>query len=87
MYGQDYPPNYDLTNITAPIVIYWGENDVLDVPQDVARVWRDLPPEAAKEFNRVDWDSWTHMDFALGKDAHKLVYTPVMNTMMESQYA
>jgi hypothetical protein len=28
-YGQDLPPDYDLTKISAPVALYWGQNDLL----------------------------------------------------------
>lgn len=32
-YGQPTPPPYNLTTVTAPIVLYWGENDWLASPK------------------------------------------------------
>ena len=29
MYGQDTPPDYDLSKVTAPVALYWGDNDWL----------------------------------------------------------
>ena len=30
-YGQEEPPEYDLSKITAPIALYWSANDWLGV--------------------------------------------------------
>jgi len=32
VYGQEIPPEYDFTKITAPIALYWAQNDWLGVP-------------------------------------------------------
>ena len=32
-YGQPTPPPYNLTQVTAPVVLYWGENDWLATPK------------------------------------------------------
>ncbi|OXA53565.1 Lipase 1 [Folsomia candida] len=32
-YGSDSPPCYNLSKVTAPIVIYWGHNDIFVRPQ------------------------------------------------------
>ena len=29
IYGQDTPPDYDLAKVTAPVALYWGDNDWL----------------------------------------------------------
>ena len=29
IYGQETPPDYDLTKVTAPVALYWGDNDWL----------------------------------------------------------
>jgi lysosomal acid lipase/cholesteryl ester hydrolase len=31
-YGQETPPLYDISKITAPVALYWGQNDWLAVP-------------------------------------------------------
>ena len=31
-YGQDTPPDYDLTKVTTPVALYWSEADWLAQP-------------------------------------------------------
>lgn len=40
-YGQPTPPPYNLTKVTAPVVLFWGENDWLAAPK-VKLFWFDL---------------------------------------------
>ena len=32
-YGQEEPPKYDVSQITAPIALYWSDNDLLGTEQ------------------------------------------------------
>ena len=32
-YGQVHPPEYDLALVTAPVYIYYGENDLISTPE------------------------------------------------------
>jgi len=32
-YGQTTPPPYNLTTVTAPVILFWGENDWLATPK------------------------------------------------------
>jgi lysosomal acid lipase/cholesteryl ester hydrolase len=32
IYGQETPPNYDISKITAPVALYWGQNDWMGAP-------------------------------------------------------
>jgi len=32
IYGQDTPPDYDLGKVTAPVALYWSDNDLLAHP-------------------------------------------------------
>lgn len=31
-YGREKPPPYDLSLVTAPVYLFWGENDLLTTP-------------------------------------------------------
>jgi len=68
--------------VTCPVVLYWGENDWLAHPKDVADLADKLPNLVASI--RVPYDNWNHLDFLWGKDADKLLYFPVIETL--SQY-
>lgn len=32
-YGTKYPPPYNLTTVSAPVVLFWGDNDWLASPK------------------------------------------------------
>jgi len=79
VYGQDTPPDYDLKKVTAPIALYWGENDWLAHPADVLRLLSGLP-NLAVNFE-VPYAEWNHLDFIYGIDADKLLYPEIIKNM------
>ncbi|CAG7718918.1 unnamed protein product [Allacma fusca] len=74
-YGQEKPPRYDVSKITAPIALYWGENDWLGVKSDVARL-AELLPNLQRKY-RVVHDKFNHMDFLFAKNVDTLLYETV----------
>ena len=42
-YGQEVPPNYDLTRVSVPVALYWSEDDWLAQPTDVQKIIIQLP--------------------------------------------
>jgi lysosomal acid lipase/cholesteryl ester hydrolase len=75
-YGTDTPPEYSLKHVTCPVILYWGQNDWLTQPRDVAAIARELPGLVASV--RVPYDTWNHLDFLWAKDADSLLYRPIM---------
>lgn len=41
LYGQDTPPEYDLSKIAVPMALYQGDLDILSNPTDVAWLVND----------------------------------------------
>ena len=42
-WNSTYPPAYKYEGITAPVALFWGQNDWLVVPEDVAVLAEELP--------------------------------------------
>jgi len=78
-YGSPEPPEYSLSHVSCPVVLYWGSNDWLTQPQDVDAIANQLPGLVAS--NRVPYDSFNHLDFLWAKDADSLLYKPAMEVM------
>lgn len=80
-YGSWEPPAYNLTASTAPVVIYYGLNDLLVHPRDVQELSRMLPhviatiPIADRKFN--------HVDFLLAKNVREVLYEKIVQTLEE----
>jgi len=81
VYGQEEPPEYDVTQITAPVALYWSDNDWLAEPVDVMRLSSQLPNLFASY--EVPFAKWNHLDFLYGIDADVLVYQELLKDMEE----
>jgi len=76
VYGQDLPPDYDLSKVTAPVALYWGPNDLLSQQEDVYRLAFELPNLV--KMHRVNLDKFNHLDFLFAIDAIPLINEPFM---------
>jgi len=68
------PPLYNLSRVTTPVAIYWGDNDWYTAKQDVEFVSNGLPNILPGMKHEVDFVNWSHLDFLWGVDADVLVY-------------
>jgi len=78
-YGQEIPPEYDWSKITAKVALYWGANDWLAAPADAYRIAERIPNLV--RFYRVNHNNFNHMDFIWAKDAETLINNPVIEYM------
>jgi len=72
IYGQEEPPKYDVSKITAPVAFYWSDNDWLGVKSDVYRL-AELLPNLVRKY-RVPFDKFNHQDFLWAIDSPTLLY-------------
>ncbi|XP_055952419.1 gastric triacylglycerol lipase-like [Argiope bruennichi] len=78
-YGQDTPPQYDLTKITAPVALMWSLNDELGDPVDVGLLIPKL--KSLIEVYEVPAPLFNHGDFVLALHAKTLLYDEVMKVL------
>ncbi|XP_034108081.1 lipase 3 [Drosophila albomicans] len=71
LYGQELPPDYDLSKITAQTHSYSSQNDALCGPKDVDTLVSKFVHLA--EDHRVPWESFNHLDFIVAKNMRELV--------------
>ena len=81
-YGSENPPVYDLSKITAPVALFVGDKDDLATIADAQTLADNLPNVSL--FEIVDFEGWTHMDFAIAVDANKLIYAKILEMMQQS---
>lgn len=79
IYGSELPPEYNLTNVVAPIAYYYGKHDMVVVPQDQINAIPFFP-------NIVDnyllpYSGFSHLDMVLGNDAAPLAYERALRLM------
>ncbi|CAG0892516.1 unnamed protein product [Cyprideis torosa] len=86
IYGQEEPPEYDLSKTTVPVFLYYGENDWLTVPRDVEWLKTQLPNVVASFL--ADLPSFNHLDFLWAIDVVTLTYNdifPYVNALNHNQ--
>lgn len=72
VYGTPIPPSYLLNNVTAPVFIFYSDNDWLVSVTDANRTRSALPNVTG--FYRVPYDKFNHLDYLWSRDIKGLVY-------------
>ncbi|XP_055715506.1 lipase 3-like [Phlebotomus papatasi] len=78
-YRKQTPPIYPLRSITAPIALYYSENDWLATIADVKKLRVKLKNVIGKYL--VPLPKFNHLDFIWAKDARSLLYNKVLHIM------
>ncbi|EFN60337.1 Lipase 3 [Camponotus floridanus] len=79
IYNSVEPPDYDLSNITIPIALFYANNDWLVNKKNVKKLYHLLPNVI--DMYEVPWPKFNHADFVWAKNAPKLVYDRVFKIM------
>ncbi|XP_015124108.1 lipase 1, partial [Diachasma alloeum] len=87
VYGSEEPPDYNVTNIITPTVIFHAPNDPLSTPDDVEALISRLPSDTPLVYERVDNDEFNHGDFMLAKNADELVYSKLLKILSQSGFS
>jgi pimeloyl-ACP methyl ester carboxylesterase len=66
---------------TAPLAIFIGEKDDMSTATDGATLAAKLPN--VFHFELLDYPNCSHLDFAIGIDAGRIIYEPIMKMMAE----
>uniref|UniRef100_A0A336L0B9 Lipase n=1 Tax=Culicoides sonorensis TaxID=179676 RepID=A0A336L0B9_CULSO len=80
VYGSDEIPEYNLTNINIPLVVFYGTNDVLVNASDVETLLTRI-----RTIDTIKLP-WGHMDFISGKDAPKLINRYIIKALKTYPY-
>lgn len=80
-YNQTTPPEYHPQNMAVPVAMFYGDNDFLADRTDVQYLLDNLP----NIVHQRELPNWNHVDFIIGKDAHQLLYTDILNLMSKYQ--
>ncbi|XP_025266501.1 lipase 3-like [Camponotus floridanus] len=79
IYNSTEPPNYNLSNTTVPIALFYADNDWIVDTEDVKRLYHSL--SNVVDMYEVPWSKFNHVDFIWAKDAPKLVYDRILKIM------
>ncbi|XP_044749569.1 lipase 1-like isoform X1 [Coccinella septempunctata] len=77
-YWAPTPPNYNLSNIVAPVTLHYAMKDQL-VDRKDAEILAILLPNASKRM--VPVENFTHLDFLWGNHVKPLIYDYILNEM------
>lgn len=80
-YGQETPPEYDLSTFNVSTFLYHGGNDWLAVVTDVNKLVSHIQQTVIK---RYLLPSYNHLDFVWALDAADLVYPTVLKHLLEN---
>ncbi|XP_031629977.1 lipase 3-like [Contarinia nasturtii] len=84
MRGSTVPPDFNLSQIRAPISLHYSPNDILGDPKDVAKLIPKLNNCLAR-VQFVNQTKFNHYDFIWGIQAAELVYSNIMSFFNEHQ--
>ncbi|XP_008548034.2 lipase 3-like [Microplitis demolitor] len=70
-YNDIKPPEYLLSRITTPVIIYYARDDRLVTKEDVNLLLTKIPTAIAKE---VPSDDFGHLGFIISKNTKSLIY-------------
>ena len=79
--GSLQPPNYDLSQITVPLHLFYGDSDKFVAEEDLEMLVKGLAPGVVKLQEKVPYSGWQHNDFVYGVDAPLLVYNHIMSIL------
>lgn len=81
-YGQRDPPEYNLGNVTAPVYLYYSNNDWLVSRKDVKKLKKTLPNIKFKYL--IPLPSWNHIDFLWARNVKTVLYDVIVANMRRS---
>ncbi|XP_015112569.1 lipase 1 [Diachasma alloeum] len=82
-YGQDQAPEYNVTNIRAPTIIFEGQNDPLSTSKNVQNLIDELSSDIELKHQIIEYEKFDHMDFVVAKDVDEFLYKPMLKILEE----
>ncbi|XP_045479566.1 lipase 3-like [Harmonia axyridis] len=80
-YGTPEPPEYNITKITVPIVIYFARNDWATPKKDAINLYNTLPNRIRYGLYEVPAENFNHFDFLFGRNVKELVYDHLLKLL------
>lgn len=78
MYGQPSPPQYDLTQISAPVALFYSDADLITASTDVQNLISQLSNLVFEQ--RLDASvAFDHVDYVWAKDVAQIVYADLLD--------
>lgn len=80
-YGNANPPAYDLSKVTVPSYLHYGQNDKEVNYKDLMTLAANLPNVVGTY--KVERDTFNHYDFIWGKDVRDELYERTLIPLMK----
>ena len=77
--GSKTPPHFNLSAISTPLYLFYGNGDKLIAEQDVLALAQELP--TCKALHKIDYPGWNHNDFVYALEAKRYVYDTIVQQM------
>lgn len=82
--GTEVPPDYPLSQITAPISIHYSDKDKFSVDKDVQRLIPKLRSLAFAQYLNKPDNAYNHLDFIYGIHAKEEIYMKILDFFAHS---
>lgn len=79
IYGRSTPPDYALQLITAPVGLYYGQNDFLAAVEDVHRLAKRLPNVVVNHM--YSNKKYNHIDMVWGISSRRIAQPKLLQVM------
>ncbi|XP_017786629.1 PREDICTED: lipase 1-like [Nicrophorus vespilloides] len=80
LYGTVRPPIYNLSKLTVPVYLIYGQNDYVSTVENVERLYNELPKRLTPYGKyKIPYEKFNHMDFTIAKDRKALLYDHLIN--------
>ncbi|XP_052891370.1 lipase 3-like [Anopheles moucheti] len=83
-YGREDPPSYNLSAVTAPVMMFYGLNDWMVDQANVVRLAGELPNLVS--ITEVEDKNFNHLDFVTAKRVRALVYDKLLHELYERSH-
>lgn len=81
--GSSTPPEYNLTKVSAPVIVFHAENDVFATSKDVLRCAAELGN--VEDVILIQDEQFTHIDFTYAIDADKMLYQKIIDHIIDEE--
>lgn len=82
VYGQDVPPEYNLTRVTIPINLFHSIDDDTAIPENVIKLSTKLPN--LKSRNLIQLPDFGHVDFAYSRYVRSTINDKLIKIINEA---
>ncbi|XP_022827914.1 gastric triacylglycerol lipase-like [Spodoptera litura] len=80
-YNQSRPPDYDLSKVTTPVVLFYSDKDLLSDPKDVNILRKHLKNVQESIFV----EDFTHLDYVYAEEAANVVYSKIVGRIISDE--